>query len=288
MSRIGFTSIAMKGAPWTDAFNAAVAHGFGAFELCCGYPDIDPERVPDRMIAEVREIAEARGIELCVHAPFFELNIAAHCPGIREVSVKSISKASDLAKKLGAKVMVVHNGGYAPAGPPGSSRLNDNRMRKHWDNNIESLRTITDYAGERGVTICLENIGFNPFSIDRSFEDLREIRDKVGPSLRFTLDMGHARLQEGVRKGMDVLRDKIRHIHLTDNFGETDDHLPLGEGNGDYSEHASFLADFPHVITLEVMHGGTTPDAILRARQSLESLLAHVSAPKKAETQGNE
>jgi len=46
--------------------------------------------------------------------------LAAHCPGIREVSVTSILKAADLGQKLGARVMVVHNGGYAPPGRPGT------------------------------------------------------------------------------------------------------------------------------------------------------------------------
>lgn len=111
MPRIGFTSIAMKGAPWIEAFKAATVHGFGAFELCCDYPDNAAETIPERTIAEVRETAATSGIELCLHAPFFELNIAAHCPGIREVSVTSILKAADLGQKLGARVMVVHNGG---------------------------------------------------------------------------------------------------------------------------------------------------------------------------------
>ena len=106
-----------------------------------------------------------------------------------------------------------------------------------------------------------------PLSIDNTFEDMREIRDRVGQALQFTLDVGHARLQEGARKGVDLLGNNIRHIHLTDNFGKTDDHLPLGDGNYDYSEFAGFLGDFPHVITLEVLHRGPHPSRSLQRRQ---------------------
>ncbi len=273
MPKIGFASVAMTDAPWIDALRAAVEHRFDAFELCCLYPNSAPEAVSETAVAQVREIAEGSGIELCLHAPFFELNIAALCPGIREASVRSIEKTADLGQKLGATVMVVHNGGYEPPGPFGSTRFSDDRMRHHWDNNLESLRLLTDYAGSRGVTVCLENIGFDPFSIDGSFEDMLEIRDKVGPALQFTLDMGHARLAEGARKGIDLLGNNIRHVHLTDNFGRKDDHLPLGDGDYDYAEFAPFLVGFPHVITMEVIHGGSTPEPTLRARKTLNRVL---------------
>jgi sugar phosphate isomerase/epimerase len=208
--------------------------------------------------------------------------VAAACPGIRQASVRAIKKTVDLGQKLGVRDMVLHNGGYVPPGPPGSSRFNDRRMQNRWDSNLESIRTITDYAETRGVTVCLENIGFNPYSIDRTFEDLREIRDRVGPALQFTLDMGHARLQEGASKGIEMLGENIRHIHLADNFGKADDHLPLGDGDCDYSEFAGFLRDFPYIITLEVSHRGTTPEPILRARQAFVRLLERSEATRRS------
>jgi sugar phosphate isomerase/epimerase len=273
MPKIGFASIAMHNAPWIDALEAAVAHRFDAFELCFLYPYSAPEDITEAVIEKVRHITTTSGLEFCVHAPFFELNIGACCGHIRAASVKCIKNGTDTAQKLGAKVMVVHNGGYEPFGPPGTTRFNDERYRFHWDRNLESIKIINEYAQEREITVCLENIAFDQFSIDKSFEDLREIQDKVGPGLQFTFDMGHARLSEGARAGIDSLGESIRHIHLTDNFGQKDDHLPLGDGNYDYSEFAGFLKGFPHVITLEVVHMGSTPDHILRGRQALMNLL---------------
>ncbi len=66
--------------------------------------------------------------------------------------------------------------------------------------------------------------------------------------------------------------ENIRHIHLTDNFGENDDHLPLGDGNYDYTEFAGFLRDFPYTITLEVVKEGTSPEPMLRARDAFRGL----------------
>jgi sugar phosphate isomerase/epimerase len=271
MPKIGFASISMTGSPWLDALRSAVEHRFDAFELCVLYPGSPPDMGSDT-ISLVNDIVETNGIELCLHAPFFEHNIAAVCPSIREASLESIMKTIDLAEKLRVQTLVVHNGGYAPPGPPGTNRFNDDRLHQHWDHNIVSLKKIVGLATRKGVTVCLENIGFDPFSIDGTFEDMAEIREKVGPALRFTLDMGHARLQEGARKAIDLLGDNIHHIHLTDNFGKRDDHLPLGDGNYDYSEFTDFLHDFPHIITMEVISNGTGPEPMLRARNTFNGL----------------
>jgi sugar phosphate isomerase/epimerase len=273
MPKIGFASIAMHKAPWIDALETAVEHRFDAFELCFLYPYSAPEDITEAVIEKVRHITATSGIEFCVHAPFFELNIGACCGPIRAASIECIRNGADMAHKLGANVMVVHNGGYEPFGPPGTTRFNDDRYKYHWDRNIESIKAINEYAQDRGITVCLENIAFDQYSIDKSFADLREIQEKVGPSLQFTFDMGHARLSEGAQAGIDSLGGNIRHIHLTDNLGQKDDHLPLGDGNYDYSEFADFLKKFPHVITLEVVHMGITPEHILRGRQALYDLL---------------
>jgi sugar phosphate isomerase/epimerase len=82
-----------------------------------------------------------------------------------------------------------------------------------------------------------------------------KIRDEVGDSLQFTLDIGHARLNSegGVEEGFRVLGDNIRHIHFSDNYGKEDDHLPIGNGNTDFSRFFHLIRNFPHIITLEVV-----------------------------------
>lgn len=273
MPKIGFASIGMIGAPWIDGLKAAVEHQFEAFELNCVYPDVDPERISTELIAEVKEIREESGIEICIHAPFFEMNIAAFCPSIRAESIRLVQKAADLGEKFGSRVMVVHNGCYSLPLRPGKDRKNDRLMKLQWDANIEALKEINDYALSKGLTVCLENLGFDPYSIDCSLEDMTEIRECVSESLCFTYDMGHARLMDGVQKGISLLGENIRHIHVTDNFGENDDHLPLGDGNFDCEGFVDFLRNFPHVITLELADEGSSPDPMLRARDAMNRLL---------------
>ena len=89
----------------------------------------------------------------------------------------------------------------------------------------------------------------------------------VGDSLQFTLDIGHARINSegGVEEGFRVLGDNIHHIHFTDNYGKEDDHLPIGDGNIDYSSFFHLIRNFPHIVTLEVFAPGPDPSPILKS-----------------------
>ncbi|MDM8540760.1 sugar phosphate isomerase/epimerase family protein [Desulfococcaceae bacterium HSG9] len=270
--KIGMPSSAMVLAPWTKAIQAAAANDFDAFEVVIVYPSADLDSITPHEITKAKAISEKKGMEICVHAPFFELNIAGYCQGIRNTSVRYIKKATDLCAALGGNILIVHAGNYIYNFPPGTTPDNYPLMKIQWDNNIESLRKINDYANDKGLIVCLENIGDR--AIDKTFEHLLEIRQSVGDSLKFTLDIGHARLwaEGGVERGLKVLGDNIRHIHFTDNNGIEDDHLPIGDGNSDYSGFMRFIRAFPHIVTLEVLDIGYDPATIIRSREYFTKL----------------
>ena len=91
------------------------------------------------------------------------------------------------------------------------------------------LRKITEHAENLGIKVCLENMS------ERA-GDLSAVFKKV-PLLNMTLDLGHAQLlsDENTSYGfIDKFPEKIRHIHIHDNYGgnsPADDlHLPPGKG----------------------------------------------------------
>lgn len=266
-------SISMALAPWTESLRVAAENNFDAFEVIVAYPSADLDTITKDVIKNAREISERNGMEICVHAPFFELNIAAFSKGIREESVRYIKRSIDFCADIGGKIIVVHTGKYTYPYPPGMTKENNSLKKKQWDYNIESLKNINEYAENKGVTVCLENIGID--TVDETFEQLLEIRRAVGPSLKFTLDIGHARLYSdgGVEKGIKLLGDNIHHIHFTDNDGEKDDHLPIGDGNSDYSNFIDFIKNFQHIVTLEVVDIGQNPEPILRSREYFNRLV---------------
>jgi sugar phosphate isomerase/epimerase len=262
----------MMAARWINPLREAAANGFNAFEITCVFPSAEPENTPKEVIAKARDILEKSGMEVCVHAPFFDMNIAAFSPGIRKASVEITKKTVDFCAEVGGKTMILHSGTQTYEQIKGIPKEENPLFKIQWDYNIESIKQINDYATGKGITVCLENIGFN--SVDQCFQDLIEIRKKVGSDLQFTLDFGHARLREGAEKGIQMLGDNIRHIHLHDNFGKNDDHLPVGDGNFDYSAYIDFFKRFPHIITLEVSDIGREVQPMLRSRANFQKLLS--------------
>jgi len=267
MPKIAMPSISMALVPWTESLKVAAENNFDAFEVIVAYPSADLDTITKDEIKNAREISEINGMEICVHAPFFELNIAAFYKCIRQESVRYIKRAVDFCADLGGKIIVVHTGKYTYQYPPGTTKDNNSLKKMQWDYNIESLKNINDHAVNKGITVCLENIGID--TIDETLEQMLEIRQAVGESLKFTFDIGHARLyaKGGVEKGISLLGDNIHHIHFTDNNREKDDHLPIGDGNFDYSNFIDFIKNFQHIVTLEVVDIGENPEAILRSRE---------------------
>ena len=271
MPKIAMCSSSMIMADWLDAFKTAAEDDYDAFVVTCVFPSADPQDIKLEALDEAREILKKTPMEICVHAPFFEINIAAYCKSIREASIRLIESSIDLCHALTGKALIVHNGDYT-YDIPNATRHNHPALEIQWAANIDALKQINAYANDRGITVCLENIIINATSIDRCYEDLLEIRQAVGDSLKFTLDMGHARLSQGTAEAIQTLGGAIGHIHLSDNFGEKDDHLPLGDGNTDYSDYVGFLKNFENVITLEVIDVGTDPEPALRWRRAVQEL----------------
>lgn len=271
MPKIGMPSCAMMATRWINPLRVAAENGFDAYEINCSYPSAEVENTPPEVFEKANKILEKSGMEVCVHAPFFELNIAAFSLGIRKESVQITKKSVDFCAAVGGKVLIVHSGTQTYEQLKDRPKEDNPLFKIQWDHNIDSLKQINDYANTKGVTICLENIGFN--SIDQNFEDLLEIRKIVGSSLQFTLDFGHARLGQGAETGIRMLGENIKHIHLHDNHGKKDDHLPIGDGNYDFSGFIDFFRNYPHIITLEISDNGRDPQPMLRSRDNFQRLI---------------
>lgn len=273
MPKIGMSSSAVITMPWQDAVATAIENGFDACEINCLQPLIDLHSISRTEIEATRLAARNADLELCVHAPFYELNIAAFNKGIREASVREILRAVDLCCQLGGKVVIVHPGRQTYDLDQVNGEVKDLIYKAQWDHNIDSLKTINHYAASNGIVICLENMVIDNH-IDRTFEDLLDIRQAVGTSLMFTLDIGHARLTNGAAEGVRLLGGAIRHIHFTDNFGKKDDHLIIGEGNSDYSGIIRFVKQFPYIVTLEVTGVGDDPAPMVKSLRNFKNLVS--------------
>jgi sugar phosphate isomerase/epimerase len=84
-----------------------------------------------------------------------------------------------------------------------------------------ALEQLNLFARQRGVNILLENIP-NQLS---SAERLQLFLNLTHLDLNFVFDTGHAHLGAGVEHEFEIMKDRIRSLHVHDNDGKVDSHL---------------------------------------------------------------
>jgi sugar phosphate isomerase/epimerase len=121
--------------------------------------------------------------------------------------------------------------------------------------NAEAIARLADDASERGLHLMVENDDRTLAAV----EDLRVVLDAV-PRAGFHLDVGHANLHlargEPNRTAglLEAFGERLAHVHVSDNRGSEDLHLPLGAGTIDWKKAIRLLkaAGWDSTVTLEV------------------------------------
>jgi len=178
---------------------------------------------------KITAIASTINTKFSVHAPhvsassLVKLDLA---DGNIQRNVKIMRNVFEIANNLEAKFVVIHGG-----------ILKD--PVKSVENTVLSIKEISKVAEEYSLYLLLENV--HPFKkgqiqIGTTPLQLRDIYRRVNEdNLKITLDIGHAFLSSVKYKfkffrWFDLLSPYIYHIHIHDNFGNSDMHLPLGKG----------------------------------------------------------
>ena len=172
-------------------------------------------------------------------------------------AMDELKRAIDVAEELPFSHMVFHMGS--------SRETADPRKR---DAAFSSLEHLILHARHVGVTICVENTTSEMG--DPSY--LRAFVDETRLSgLRFNFDIGHAHLSdfpedERIEKSFSPLRELVSSVHLHDNHGEKDEHLPPFDGTIDWPTAIKTLQSAPQtslplVLELKEKTGPEAPSA---------------------------
>lgn len=92
---------------------------------------------------------------------------------------------------------------------------------------------VITLAEQNNVKLCVET---------GSLTTIKQLGEKF-PSIYYCLDIGYANLDPtfGFRRYVDDLAPRVAHLHLTDNYGQTDDHEPPGLRGGIPRENWDYL-----------------------------------------------
>ena len=252
--------------PVLDEIEVFGAMGFDYLELAMDPPEAHHEILGAQSDA-IRERLAVYDMGLVCHLPTF-LSTADLTASIRRASRREIRDSIGMAARLGARRVVLHPsimsgmGCHVPALFNGYAR--------------ESLDEAVECAAQVRIDLCLENLfpQLTPFGAMEDWEGCFERH----PQLGFTLDVGHAHIgPDGMAQVLDFIQRfhfRLRHLHVSDNRGRRDDHLPVGEGRIDYPAVAAALKriDYQGDITLEIF--SENRDDLIRSRSRLANLFA--------------
>ena len=225
--------------PVEDELARIAAAGFDFVDLTVEPPQawpVEGERVA-RLLAQ-------HGLGIVGHTAYY-LPIASAFPELREQAHRLLIRAFEAFAAAGAAAVNVH--------PDALNRLfavEDVRAR-----NAEALASLAEEAQRRGLRLMVENLG-------RSFSHPADIEPLLAasPDLAFHLDVGHANLaraRDEPNRTADLVAaagDRLAHVHVHDNNGVDDLHLPLGAGTIAWPEIVRTLkqAGYDGTVTLEV------------------------------------
>ena len=203
---------------------------------------------------QIRKTLNEYQLDVIGHSAWF-LPIGSPFKEIRDKSVEMLQQYVVFCNRIECPKMTVH------ANWPGSLFSESEGI----DFQNESLLALSSFSTPLGVTIIFESVCTH----HDNKKAIRKILNAV-PEIGFHADTGHLNLYG--RDPIDYLcefKDRLSHIHMHDNDGHTDLHLPMGTGNINWEKLIPTLKTFyDGTITLEIF--SPDKDYALLARKKLK------------------
>jgi len=192
-------------------------------EIAFNHLDLDRFRMTD--FRETADRLADTGLSITFHAPFLDLRPGAIDPKIRQASLERLSRVFDLIPLFRPRSIVCH--------PSFDEKYYISSEEQWLANSVETWNSLIGYVRGTETVIAMENV------YERGPHQLRPLFDAIdSPHVRFCFDTGHANTfgSAPYQEWMEVLGDRLGEIHIHDNDGTTDQHLPVGEGNFPFQE----------------------------------------------------
>lgn len=221
--------------------------GFQGFTLDCPYP---LPHIPASTLSELAALREAGGLTYFVHTTVGRIRLGDPEPSVRQASLEEVKRAIRLANRVGGRLITVH--------PTPQPTLHEWQQVEIQQREQAALAELCAYGAARGVAMALENMQpQGPFPPGYSdFSALFALLEQIG-QLGVTLDVGHAHLAGlSLPALVQRLGRRLRHLHIHDNDGSADLHLPVGQGTVDWAGLVSALQEIGYRSFLELEFQG--------------------------------
>jgi len=194
-----------------------------------------------------------QGLVTTLHAPFSGFSSGSGRGRVTDHSHRIVEQSLTLAAMMNSCRIVFH---------PGLAFASSVKSQQQWlDNSIPFWSRHLEQAREQNTVICIENIWEqHPEYL------LRLLQEMASPVFGHVFDIGHWNLfvETPLAVWLDRIGPYIKHLHLHDNRGNTDDHRVLGEGEAPLLELYQWFRATPVKPTLTLENR--------RFHESLQSL----------------
>ena len=173
----------------------------------------------------VAERLAGEDLRATFHAPFLDLRPGALDPEIRRVTVARLQQVFDLVPIFHPRSIVCH--------PSFDLRYYVTAEGLWLENSLKTWRHFLPQVEQTETLIALENV----YELDP--RNLRLLLDELPPKhFCCCFDTGHfnAFAASPLDLWLATLGDRIGQLHIHDNHGQTDEHLPIGEGHFPFRE----------------------------------------------------
>ncbi|MDD5712920.1 MAG: sugar phosphate isomerase/epimerase [Smithellaceae bacterium] len=183
------------------------------------------------------------GLSMTFHAPFMDLRPGAVDPRIHQVTIDRLKEVFDLVPYFHPRTVVCH--------PSFDERYYVSTESLWLERSVETWRYFMTLAEQMDTIITLEN------TYETEPRQIRALFDEIGDNkrLRFCFDTGHFNCfaRSSLQDWMVELGPFLGQLHIHDNNGRTDEHLPIGEGTFPFREFFRMLKEssLTPLITIE-------------------------------------
>lgn len=217
----------------------------------------DAEALDGSDAAAVRRVADAlraAGVRVSFHGPFVDLAVGSSDPAVRAVAARRFEQILALVPRFRPVTLVAH---------AGYEWRRHEYFRPVWmEHSLRFWSQLARRLAPLGCRLVLENV------FERGPAEMAELLEPLAAEgVGLCLDVGHAAAfgEEPPAAWVERLGRFVGELHLHDNDGRRDEHLPVGRGRIDFGPLLAKLwamLPAPPLVTLEVHRPGDLEESL--------------------------
>lgn len=221
-----------------------------------GYDGLELDRLPEMGAQLLKEMAQANNLTISSLHSWAHVahgsNIASGNADKRYDGTKAIEKAISFAKEVGCPVVQVKGMYCWPYTLP---------FKGFWERTRTELKKLCSYAESSNVKLSLHMKHSIAYVINSPWAVKDMIEEVNSTALGVTFDIGTFNLMTARATSLvgfvEIMKDNIFHVHISDNDGYRDQKLPPGRGNINWDVLLMALRDINYTGYLSVdLQGG--------------------------------